>query len=250
MFAIIIANQCLIGILHWCSSARRSLHVALVAVDVPFDLSALGVILGKFAYVSPLPGLPQATFAVLSALIAHVSGHDRWTWQHRVPLALWPRRTTRRLGSCNLGPVQVRKTSVYTSLTLAELAAFLSFPSLLTAIAWCTRCSRSRDCATGGAQAAASPFGSEYRAYMEVTGRLLPGIVACRDWVSAMEHTAGLGGKMARFVRFIIQQRRLVGAPSCCRCWRRATQPARSSAFPVSRLLRLSWQPTGGAVST
>jgi protein-S-isoprenylcysteine O-methyltransferase Ste14 len=180
LFAIIIANQCLIGILplvFFRRDGRFTLRWWLMAV--PFDLSALGVVLGKFAYASPLPGLPQETFAVLAALIALMSvAMIGWTvGSHRVPLALWHQDNDAPAGIVTWGPYKYVRHPFYTSLTLAELAAFLSFPSLLTAVGLVyALLAFSLTARREERRLLQSAFGSEYRAYMEVTGRLLPGI--------------------------------------------------------------------------
>jgi protein-S-isoprenylcysteine O-methyltransferase Ste14 len=180
LFAIIIANQCLVGLLplvFFRRDGRFTLRWWLVAF--PFDISALGVIAGKFGYVAVLAGLPQQTLAVLAALTALTSVTlIGWTvGSHRVPLALWHQDNDAPVGIVTWGPYKYVRHPFYTSLTLAELAAFLSFPSIATAIGLVYgMLAFSLTARREERRLLESEFGSEYRAYMQGTGRLIPGI--------------------------------------------------------------------------
>jgi len=180
MFTIVLANLVFIGVLPFVFFRRDgSFNFRWWLTGMPFFLSALAVIAGRYGYFARWSGLPDdalstaASLAVLGSMVM-----IGWTvGSHRVPLALWHQNDDAPASIVNWGPYKYVRHPFYVSFLVTQIGAFLAFPHIGTlgafgyAVVALSLTARREE-----KRLLTSKLGDEYRIYMTKTGRLVPGV--------------------------------------------------------------------------
>lgn len=180
LFIIVFANLLFIGLLPFLFFRRDgSFNIRWWLTGMPFFVSAAGVTAARFELVAQWQGLPDKLLVVPGVLLVLASMTTiGWTiGSHRVPLALWHQKNDTAVQIVNWGPYKYVRHPFYASFLMAQVAAFLVAPQIITAIGLVHAVvALSFTARREEARFLASTFGTEYRSYMAQTGRLMPGV--------------------------------------------------------------------------
>jgi protein-S-isoprenylcysteine O-methyltransferase Ste14 len=176
VLVLVLADFALIGALPRVFFRRGEFNRGWWLTAVPFFYTPLFLLVA--AFVGWRPWVTSSASASVAALLAAASVALVFftLGTHRVPLSLWHQEDDAPVSIVTYGAYSRIRHPFYASFLLAFLTAFLLFPHIGTVLPLLYAAFRLNATAAREEQRlSASEFGEEYRAYVKLTGRFVPG---------------------------------------------------------------------------
>lgn len=140
---------------------------------LPFAMSPLGVIASYYGYLPCWAGFGAVAPTILSAISIALISYTLGT--HKIPIALWHQKDDTPLNIVTYGAYQYIRHPFYASFILTFIAAFVYAPQMITfaALAY-AMVGLNLTAGKEEERLCRSDFGSEYKEYMEHSGRFWP----------------------------------------------------------------------------